>query len=70
MLDGDADGDLIPNRVEFQLGLNPGSPIESIVLISSLVMLVTTFILLRNRSKSRNKKAKEDGFENYSESIF
>ncbi|MFW9917764.1 MAG: SBBP repeat-containing protein [Candidatus Thorarchaeota archaeon] len=60
----DLDGDMLPNRLEYQLGFNPESPIELIVgiLVVATILVGLGGLLLRMRMLNQN--AMELGFAN------
>jgi hypothetical protein len=65
-LGDDSDGDFLKNEFEYKYNLNPGNPIEGIIVLAFLGSVIATFILIKYRSRRRNKKAKKEGFESYS----
>lgn len=62
--DGDKDDDFLPNKFEHDYGLNPGSPIETIIAGLILVTSISAAIYYILRLKHLNKLAKDQGYTN------
>lgn len=61
----DKDGDLIPNLLEYRLGLNPKSKIELYIIIGIITVFTAVFFGFRRRNKLQVNKAINEGWESY-----
>ncbi|MCE7735362.1 MAG: hypothetical protein GPJ54_10825, partial [Candidatus Heimdallarchaeota archaeon] len=64
---GDRDNDFLPNKFEHDYGLNPDSPIETIIAGLVFVLLISSGTYFFIRSKRLNAEAKRKGYKDLKE---